>query len=260
MRIINITGHSGSGKTTFIRRLVPELNKSGPTATIKHLGHHNFFLEPEKDTTLFFESGVCISAGIDAEKTVTVFRNPSLVHTLDYLCDQGMMYTVIEGFKALDLPSVVIGDLQPGHVLFRNPCLETVVDNLSVFPEYNTRDGLEIEVWRRWKSENPNLPPEKAIIISFAAGIDIGGTEGSVLGKAISGITKEVTGALSEADAGAVAGISLRPWWLFGGRKELYIASVASGYGIASALVSQGISLFKQRCEEQGMTMSVNGW
>jgi molybdopterin-guanine dinucleotide biosynthesis protein MobB len=260
MRIINITGRSGSGKTTFIRNLVPELSKSGPTATIKHLGHHNFVLEPGKDTTLLYESGACISAGIDAEKTVTVRRDPALVRTLDYLCDQGMRYTVIEGFKTLDLPSIVIGDLQAGHVLFRNPSQETIIDNLSVFPEYHTKSGLEMEVWKQWESEHASVPPEKAVILSVAAGIDTCGIEGSVGGMAISEVVREVSDDLSGSAGNAIAGISLRPWWLFGGRKELYMSSVAPGYEAASSLVSRGIILFRQRCEERGMTLSVNGW
>jgi molybdopterin-guanine dinucleotide biosynthesis protein B len=260
MRIINITGHSGSGKTTLIRNLIPELSKSGPTATIKHLGHHDFVLEPGKDTTLFYESGACISAGIDAEKTVTVCRNPALVQTLDYLCDQGMRYTVIEGFKTLDLPSVVIGDLPGGHVLFRNPRQETITNNLSVFPEYNTKSGLEMEVRKQWESENTDIPPDQAVVISVAAGVDTCGVEGSAGGMAISEVARDVSCDLMGTDRGAVAGISLRSWWLFGGRKELYMSSVASEYGAASSLVSRGITLFGQRCEERGITLSVNGW
>jgi molybdopterin-guanine dinucleotide biosynthesis protein MobB len=260
MRVINVTGHSGSGKTTFIRHLIPELNKSGPTATIKHLGHHIFVLEPGKDTTLFYESGAHISAGIDAEKSVTTYRNPDLVQTLDYLCDQGMKYTVIEGFKTLELPSVVIGDLPAGHVLFRNPSQETIIDNLSEFPEYYTKSGLEREVWKQWKTKNTNIPPEKAISLSVVAGVDTCGIEGSAGGMAISEVVREVSNNLSGAQKGATTGMSLRTWWLFGGRKELYISSVAPEYEAASGLVSRGISLFRQRCEERGLTLSVNGW
>ncbi|RQW06400.1 MAG: molybdopterin-guanine dinucleotide biosynthesis protein B, partial [Calditrichaeota bacterium] len=47
MKIIQIVGRSNSGKTTFIRNLVPQLKKTGKVAVIKHLGDHDYQLEPE---------------------------------------------------------------------------------------------------------------------------------------------------------------------------------------------------------------------
>jgi len=45
MKIIHIVGRSNSGKTTFIRTLIPELKKLGTVAGIKHLGDHEYQLE-----------------------------------------------------------------------------------------------------------------------------------------------------------------------------------------------------------------------
>jgi molybdopterin-guanine dinucleotide biosynthesis protein MobB len=142
LKVINIIGHSCSGKTTFISRLVVKLREKGPVATIKHLGHHNFSLEKGKDTTVFFEHGVNISVGIDSEKTVLSIRNNDLVPALDLLSDQGMEFTVIEGFKTIGLPAVVIGDLESDKVLFRDPTMDEVLGSLEKFPEYYTLNGI----------------------------------------------------------------------------------------------------------------------
>ncbi len=48
MRIIHVAGLSGSGKTTFIRSLIPELSRLGPVAAVKHIGHHSWSLEAER--------------------------------------------------------------------------------------------------------------------------------------------------------------------------------------------------------------------
>ena len=50
MRAIGLAGWSGAGKTTLIRRLIPELNRRGlSVSTIKH-AHHGFDVDrPGKD-------------------------------------------------------------------------------------------------------------------------------------------------------------------------------------------------------------------
>lgn len=258
MKIINVTGHSGSGKTTFIRHLIPELIQYGPTATIKHLGHHDFVLEPGKDTTLFHEGGALISAGIDRYKTVFICRDPDLNETLDYLCDRGMLYVVIEGFKTLNLPSVVIGDLPSRYVLFRNPDPETIVHDMSVFPEYITKKGLEHEVWRLWKTKNPASSSDQAIIATIAATVAV--KEGGLPGEMIFPvIARDITTELTQAHTDAVTGISFRAWWLFGGTKELYISAVASGHESAFNLISRGIVLLEERCREKEIRISIEG-
>src|SRR5512137_1470192 len=99
MKIIQVTGRSNTGKTTFIKTLVPVLNTKGRVAVIKHLADHDFLLENGKDTTGFFLAGAEISAGIDAEKAVVALRNNSLDAMLALLNSQGMDFVIIEGFK-----------------------------------------------------------------------------------------------------------------------------------------------------------------
>ncbi len=54
MKIIQVVGRSESGKTTFIRNLIPELKKKGTVAVIKHLGDHTYHARGRKGYNHFF--------------------------------------------------------------------------------------------------------------------------------------------------------------------------------------------------------------
>ena len=142
MRIIHVIGKSGSGKTTFILQLAGELQKKGRVATIKHLGHHTFTLEPGKDTTLHYSTGVFASAGIDGEKTVLTVRASDLGRAIAVMGDLGIEFLIIEGYKSVVLSSIVLGDLESSSAVLRNPCVDDVIGSLDLFPEYFTQQGL----------------------------------------------------------------------------------------------------------------------
>jgi molybdopterin-guanine dinucleotide biosynthesis protein MobB len=136
MKIIQVTGRSRSGKTTFISTLVPVLNKKGRVAVIKHLGDHEFLLEEGKDTTGFFLAGAEISAGIDADKAVVALRNTSLDAMLALLKGQGMDFVIIEGFKQRSFKKIVVGDLQVEGCILHNPTIHDVVASIDRFDTY----------------------------------------------------------------------------------------------------------------------------
>ena len=136
MRIIQISGRSNTGKTTFIKSLIPVLNKKGRVAVIKHLADHDFVLEKGKDTTGFFEAGAEISAGIDAHKSVVALRNNSLDAMLALLHGQGTDYVIIEGFKQQPYKKIVIGDLQAEGCILRNPAVHDVMASIDHFDIY----------------------------------------------------------------------------------------------------------------------------
>jgi molybdopterin-guanine dinucleotide biosynthesis protein MobB len=136
MKIIQVTGRANTGKTTFIKTLIPVLNKKGRVAVIKHLGDHDFLLDKEKDTTGFFSSGAEISAGIDAEKAVVILRHNSLDEMLTLLKGQGIDFVIIEGFKQRSFKKIVIGDLQAEGCFLRNPTVDNVVASISRFDTY----------------------------------------------------------------------------------------------------------------------------
>lgn len=136
MKIIQITGRSNTGKTTFIKNLIPELNKKGNVAVIKHLADHEYVLEKGKDTTGFYEAGAAISVGIDGDKSVVALRNNSLDAILRLLVEQGMDYVIIEGFKERRFKKIVIGDLQIEDCILRNPAVEDVLSSVDHFDTY----------------------------------------------------------------------------------------------------------------------------
>ena len=136
MKIIQVSGRSNSGKTTFIRKLIPELKKIGPVGVIKHLGDHEFHLDEGKDTTLFYEAGADISTGIDAHKTVSALHNTNLDKILDYYVATGIHFAVIEGYKQRSFAKIVIGTLEIDRCILNNPSIEEVIQSLDQFDEY----------------------------------------------------------------------------------------------------------------------------
>ena len=136
MKIIQVVGRSNSGKTTFIRNLVPVLKERGPVAVIKHLGDHEYQLEPGKDTTLFFDAGADVAIGIDSQKSVAVIRKNTLESMLDQLLEQQIDFVIIEGFKQKPFPKIVIGSLTIDHCILRDPDCNDVVASLHHFTEY----------------------------------------------------------------------------------------------------------------------------
>lgn len=136
MKIIQVTGRSNTGKTTFIKTLVPELNKKGRVAVIKHLGDHDYLLDEGKDTTGFFLAGAEISAGIDEKKAVIALRDNSLDAMLTLLKGQGMDFAIIEGFKQRSFKKIVIGDLQVEGCILRNPTVDDVIASIGHFDTY----------------------------------------------------------------------------------------------------------------------------
>jgi molybdopterin synthase catalytic subunit len=142
MKIIHVAGTSGSGKTTFILDLLAMLAERGSVASVKHLGHHRFDLAPGKDTTVFFETGIQCSVGIDDEKAVFITRGGTIPGVLRELSDSGVEYTVIEGFKTLPYPKVVFGDVALEQVILRNPTVEQVIGSLPLFEDLYTMEGV----------------------------------------------------------------------------------------------------------------------
>jgi len=138
MKVIPVAGLSESGKTTFIRSLLPLLARYGPVGAVKHIGHHAMELPEGKDTTVMFATGARAVAGIDGEKTILTLRSTSLPGTLDILAGQGVAFAVVEGYKSGPWPKIIIGDLEAEECLLRNPSPEDVIQALHRFPDFVT--------------------------------------------------------------------------------------------------------------------------
>jgi molybdopterin-guanine dinucleotide biosynthesis protein MobB len=246
MKIINIIGHSCSGKTTFISKLVLDLKKKGRVATIKHLGHHNFSLEKGKDTTVFYESGISISAGIDSEKTVLSIRDHNLVSILDLLADRGIDFTVIEGFKTVGLPAVVIGDLVAETVLFRNPTIDDAMNCLEKFPEYHTLKSVEKELNRGEFSQdiaNPDnilKPGQSSGGVLMAVSIPAIQEKTQVFSgfQTFNSIITETSREISNEYPQVKVSVGVRNCWNFSINCEFLIAVKAEDFKTASFVIS----------------------
>jgi len=136
MKIIQIVGRANTGKTTFIKNLIPQLKKHGRTGVIKHLADHDYKLDPGKDTTQFFENGAEISAGIDPDKAVVTLHTNSLEDLLLFFKIKGLDFVILEGFKTWNFPKIVIGDLPSDSCILRNPTIEQVIVSLPLFEDY----------------------------------------------------------------------------------------------------------------------------
>lgn len=136
MKIIQVVGRSNSGKTTFIRNLIPLLKNIGKVGVIKHLGDHDFKLEEGKDTTFFFEAGADITTGIDAYKTVMTIKSDTLDETLHAYLAYGIDFAVIEGYKEREFAKIVIGSLEVDRCILKNPTPEETIQSIHRFDNF----------------------------------------------------------------------------------------------------------------------------
>jgi molybdopterin synthase catalytic subunit len=146
MKVKPIVGYSKSGKTTFIRKLIVALKSYGEVGVIKHLGKHPYKLDQDKDTTAFYNEGAVVSAGVDDVKTVLTIGNSNLEYLLAIFSDAGIQYAIIEGFKSIHFPKIVMGNLDIDECVLRNPQVEEVLKSIDKFGDYYTMNGLVTEL------------------------------------------------------------------------------------------------------------------
>jgi molybdopterin-guanine dinucleotide biosynthesis protein MobB len=271
--VLHVVGHSGSGKTTFITRLVVELQKLGTVATIKHLGHHSYALPEGKDTTLFFESGVDSSEGIDSEKSVILLRDPDLLHALYRMADFGMDFAIIEGFKSIEIPGIVFGDLPVPDALMTDPTIEQLIRDIRIFPEIHTKNGQEKKIRAEW-IENNSVPPEclqcpkdyktcmgtksgsgkseknpvivsdnNGVIVSLTTGISFPGGFSEGAYEKLVAMTGNIDSWRTIAETRVLTSVAVRNRLIPPGPEEIYITAISSGY-------RQGIVAVSQVCRE----------
>ena len=119
-RIVSFTGFSGSGKTTFIEQLIPEIKQRGfSVAVIKH-DAHRFEIDYEgKDSYRFFHAGCDCVAVCSEEKTAIVKRNTDCPDVKELIESLPGDYDVIlvEGYRTSDLPKIGVSRKATGKGL-----------------------------------------------------------------------------------------------------------------------------------------------
>jgi len=123
IRIFDVIGYSGSGKTYFIMNAIKllKLKMHLNVAVIKNVKHHQID-EKGKDSRMFTESGACYSVIQNLNKEMAVFLNARDINfnRLIKWLDQGpyeidVIFT--EGFRNLNNPTILciskIDEIEP---------------------------------------------------------------------------------------------------------------------------------------------------
>ncbi len=248
MKVIHIVGPSGSGKTRFISDLLTYITPIGLIATIKHLGHHRYKLEVGKDTTIFFQKGICLSVGIDDEKTVIAKRGGSLNEVLGILSDQGVNYTLIEGFKTLPLPKIVIGALETKNCVLIDPDAGQVIKSFDLFPDYYTLGGLAGELVCSFTQEQRS--PRAHVLLSFSQEVIAGKETTGASSSSPSSQTAcaDIENQLARMQGICGARVRFHPGTIFGGMQDLvHVVIRADTANEASYAMKRGIDQIESR-------------
>jgi len=99
--IVSFVGSSGSGKTTYLEKLIPELKRRGfRVAVIKHDGHRFEMDRPGKDTWRHSQAGadaIAISSRDQFALVRKLDQEIPLEQIVEYFSD--MDYILTEGYK-----------------------------------------------------------------------------------------------------------------------------------------------------------------
>ncbi|RME43257.1 MAG: molybdopterin-guanine dinucleotide biosynthesis protein B [Chloroflexi bacterium] len=109
--VISIVAKSGTGKTTFIEKLIPHLKTRGlRVGVLKHHSHNTPFDTPGKDTYRHFQAGADVVVGASAVQ-VAVFRRENGAADLDAVIRRefaGLDLVLTEGFKRGSYPKIEV--------------------------------------------------------------------------------------------------------------------------------------------------------
>jgi molybdopterin synthase catalytic subunit len=249
MKIIQIVGRSNTGKTTFVKDLIRALSALGPVGAVKHLGHHIFALEPEKDTTAYYEADAAISCGIDDEKVVVIGRENDLDTALHMLCDAGIQYAIIEGLKTRPFPRIVMGDLESENVVVRNPTVDDVIGVLDRFEDYFTVEGLVKELKREHDVSRAGAILTFNGIVRELTGDER--TEYMDFDADIEGLLEEIRRDMTSIPGIIGVRFHHRKGRLYAGEDITYLAILAERRQEAFAAVARGIDRLKRELHDK---------
>ncbi|QSZ68025.1 molybdopterin-guanine dinucleotide biosynthesis protein B [Methanofollis aquaemaris] len=249
MRIIQIVGSSNSGKTTFIEALVPVLKEHGTVAAVKHLAHDRYAVEEGKDTTKYAGAGAAFSVGIDNEKAVIIRDAADLATVLGELCDAGIEYCIIEGFKTVPFPRIVIGDLESEDIVLRNPTPDEVPDHLDAFEEFYTMQGIVRELRRSYPLERAGAVLTFNGIVRELTGDER--TEHMDFGPEIDAIVEAIRVEAEKTPGVIGARFYHRKGRLYAGEDITYFAILAEHRQEAFAAMSRAIDELKSKAHDK---------
>jgi molybdopterin-guanine dinucleotide biosynthesis protein B len=118
--IVSIVGHSQSGKTTLLERLIPELRSRGyHVATVKHTYHRITSAQPEKDSWRHLQVGSEATVVSSPDKVILTEPVASEATLDDIARLLGEDYDLIlaEGFKQDNAPKIEVHRKEAGPPL-----------------------------------------------------------------------------------------------------------------------------------------------
>ena len=149
--LVCIVGNSGSGKTTFIERLIPELKRRGlKVGTLKHDVHGFEMDKPGKDSWRHKQAGASTTI-ISSSQKIGIVMDVNHDHRPDELLTlfQGMDIILAEGYKRADRPKLEIfrAEITKEPLSKEDKSLLAIVSDTTVdldVPTFSTKDIKEV--------------------------------------------------------------------------------------------------------------------
>ncbi|MDS0258221.1 molybdopterin synthase [Haloarcula sp. S1CR25-12] len=152
MQVLGIVGHSDTGKTTLVERLVERC--AGRVATVKHCSESPDVETDGKDTARHRAAGAAETVALtDDGEWFATGESRTLAETLDALAPD-YDYAFVEGYSGSSLPKVVLGDREAADPVVHRADrgseadLDAVLDALAERDPYITLETLVESVKR----------------------------------------------------------------------------------------------------------------
>lgn len=145
--VFSIVGYSGSGKTTFLEKLLSELKKRNiRAAVLKHDAHEFEIDKPGKDSWRLTKAGALVTGLISEKRAVLMENRPVLPEmVVDQIRDVDVILT--EGFKTEKWQKIMLHRQETGKSLplKLEECL-TVVSDVKIEGVERTKAGRQYEL------------------------------------------------------------------------------------------------------------------
>jgi len=115
--IIGVYGYSGSGKTSLLEALLPQLSEKYKVAAVKHVAHE---LDVKgKDTWRLGEAGAWVVAAASTNDLLFHFPCPIPLSDVLTKLQESADLVLLEGFKDMDVPKIAVGEVEERpHTVF----------------------------------------------------------------------------------------------------------------------------------------------